>query len=593
MAGAVAAGSRRGFQRLADLLVACRRRQRFSGVVDRAARRRRAPGIGARSPTTRFCLENSLQILFSFLKQYRIRGVALLLGHPLILLWRMPARLAVTLWRSRVLLKGHWRKYMGFHPLTSVNYLFYRVQAINLARYGRSGRSPIVGLGEFPLSQWFHVGLPGLNAYAKAGAVATLGGMAVWWLSHLLWLQTADARWVAIVLALTLFSTGFFAMAFVLQNYNVLGWMFLPAGLFAISQGHYELAALAWFAASLAGLTPLVFAGAFVTVLAIEQMSLAPVLSIIPAIGLYSLNLWPAYRNIGMRSAIAFTAKAIGATDRHVRYRYTSKRFSARTAYFVVTGTLFIVTCSWVASPPWLFVVPLALFVVNRTLARFVDEQSAILAMMTGATTIVMTAAPDPWLAATLWLVISPTPVLMVPTNRSALSALADLDPREPVDITLLEDRMRAFLHPVAPGQRVLMAFSDPEGIYERLFDGYSTLLQLPLYVSATRGIHFMPDWWAVFETNYENAPSFWGRSVAAVKKNAEYWHAEFVVVYQNTGSSLDDEWSKAGFISCGEFDWAECTPVPLEHGRWFGDQIQKWWLLRRPLALEKTRLPL
>jgi hypothetical protein len=264
-------------------------------------------------------------------------------------------------------------------------------------------------------------------------------------------------------------------------------------------------------------------------------------------------------------------------------------QFSIRTAYFLATGMLFIVTCSWLASPPWLFAVPLALFVVNRTLVRFADEQSTLLAMMTGAIAFAVTAPPSPWLAATLWIVISPIPVFLVPADRSTLSALADLDPREPVDITSLEDRMRAFLAPVAPGQRVLMAFSDPDGVYEDLFDKYSTLLQLPLYISAVRGIHFMPDWWAVFETNYENAPSFWGRSVAAVGRNIDYWHADFAVVYQDSGTSLDDEWSKAGFVACGEFDWAEFTPVPLEHGRWFGDRIPKWWLLRRPHAGEQS----
>jgi hypothetical protein len=234
----------------------------------------------------------------------------------------------------------------------------------------------------------------------------------------------------------------------------------------------------------------------------------------------------------------------------------------------------------------------LALFVVNRTVARFADEQSTILAMMTGAITVAMMAPPDPWLAATLWLVISPAPVLLVPTNRTARSALTDVDLREPVDITPLEFQMQAFLDPVAPGQRVLMAFSDPGGIYENLFDKYSALLQLPLYVSATRGIHFMPDWWAVFETNHEDAPSFWGRSVAAVSNNAEFWHADFVVVYQDTGTTLDDDWTEAGFVQCGEFDWGDFSPVPLEHGRWFGDRIPKWWLLRRPPALKTAHSP-
>jgi len=504
----------------------------------------------------------------------------------------MPARLAVTLWRSRILLEGRWRSYMAFHPLPSVNCLFYRTQAINLARYGRAGRSPLVGLGDFPLAQWFHIGLPGLYAYAYAGAVVTLGGMIAWWLSHLLWLDTAAVGWVAAIMGLALVSTGFFAMAFVLQNYNVLGWMFFPVGLYALAHQQYMLAVLAWLAASLAGLTPLVFAGVFTTVLAIVQLSVAPVLSTIPAIALYSLNLWPAFRKIGIRNAIALTAKAIGATNRKVRYRRSGRGFSLLTGYLLLTGAQFVVVSVWLSSTPWLFVAALALCILNQTVARFADEQSTLLAMMTSALAAAMAAEPDPRLAASLWLVVSPTPLFLVPSNRSTLDALADLDTREPVDISVLEARMNSFLEPVSPGQRVLMAFGDPGGIYGRLFDGYSALLQLPLYVSAARGIHFMPDWWAVFETNYDGAPGFWGRDVAAVRNNADYWGADFVVVYQDTNSPLDAEWSTAGFVGCGELDWAECLHPPLEHGRWFGERIPRWWLLRRPSAAEENRVP-
>ena len=61
--------------------------------------------------------------------------------YPFLLIYMMPVAWIKSIWQARVLLKGHWHKYMGFHPLNAMNSLFYRTQWINLKKFGRNRSS--------------------------------------------------------------------------------------------------------------------------------------------------------------------------------------------------------------------------------------------------------------------------------------------------------------------------------------------------------------------------------------------------------------------------------------------------------------------
>jgi hypothetical protein len=135
---------------------------------------------------------------------------------------------------AAILLDGRWSRYMGFRPKNALNSFFYRTQWLNIDRYGRDGISPVAGLGDYPLSRWSHITALSHSLYAYAGATTTLLGTLAWALSHLVWIESARAGWVLLVtLTLTLSSTAY-AMAMVRQNYNVIGWLWMPLGLFAV-----------------------------------------------------------------------------------------------------------------------------------------------------------------------------------------------------------------------------------------------------------------------------------------------------------------------------------------------------------------------
>ena len=91
-----------------------------------------------------------------------------------------------------------------------------------------------------------------------------------------------------------------------------------------------------------------------------------------------------------------------------------------------------------------------------------------------------------------------------------------------------------------------------------------------------------MPDWWAVYKLNYEGAPDFWGRDLASVQENLEYWKADYLIVYQESGTELSPQWEKVGFEALNSFSWADYDEE-LRGEKPYSGSTPDWWLLRNP----------
>ena len=112
-----------------------------------------------------------------------------LIFYPILLLYRMPTAWGKSLLATRVLLANHVENYHGFCPMMSLNNLFYKTISLNIWRYGRYQNSPCIGLGNYPVGNWFHISKPAILIYAKFGAVTTFISTLLWVISHLIWLK--------------------------------------------------------------------------------------------------------------------------------------------------------------------------------------------------------------------------------------------------------------------------------------------------------------------------------------------------------------------------------------------------------------------
>ena len=140
---------------------------------------------------------------------------------------------------------------------------------------------------------------------------------------------------------------------------------------------------------------------------------------------------------------------------------------------------------------------------------------------------------------------------------------------------------MQDFLEEVPAESKLFMAFNDPQDIYEKVFDGYRQLVELPAYECSEKQVLFFPEWWGVFELNYEGAPEIWGRSPEQVKSNMEYWNAEYVITYDEAAETSVADWNQQGFKQVAEFDWSLFQEDFADHKHIDVSQL-KWYLWRK-----------
>ena len=516
-----------------------------------------------------------------FIKRFGWSGFVRVLFYPLTTFLTTPVRLTQTLYNCHILVKGKVAQYSHFMPYSGLNAFFYWNSALNLKRFKRGGCSPYIGLGNCPLSQFFYFSSFSLYSFWKAGSLTLLLGMFAWLFAHLIWLDQINLFWVSIVIFFTSISTTFYANLFSLQNYNVLGWIFFPIGLWAIATNNWIVAAIAWFFASFGSFTVVFFGGVVSVVSAFSFMSLAPVFAMIPAVLKLSIHLYPFLAQGKLKTSLLNRMKLLGITSQKVKYKRAYPLATKITLiYFIFIYAQFLFVLYFITGKvSILFLTGLVVFILNSGFMRFADIQSVQMLVVSLAM-IEILQTPDPRLFLSYWILVSPLPLLAsFPYAKKVLDIVPKLSP---FSTKRFREGMYEFLAAVKSGERVLMAFDNPRGVYERIFDGYRFLLELPLYVASEKEVHFMPDWWGVGETNYKGAPNFWGRDVKTALKNVKFWKANYLVVYQDAGSTLESGWESAGFKVLSKFYWSDYEKE-LSGARPYSGKTPDWWLLRAP----------
>jgi hypothetical protein len=494
-------------------------------------------------------------------KYGKMMGLVRIAGYPLLLLLQMIRIVPQVLWKCRVLAEGKWSEYgPQFNGVGAVNNLAYSTLAINFDRFGRSGVSPILGLGNFPLHGFFYHNLLPLYVYWRSGPIVPLVGMFGWLLAHFCWLNAAPASNVLLLVALLLFSTTFYFVTFGDVNYNALGWAFLPLFLFATLNKLYALSMVLCLVMSLFSTTAIVISSFAALSMVLEIGSVMPLLILGPAIVKVLCNVLPLVRSDGFFETIKKTGKLKGYCNDDVKYRRErsgSKFLQVPPNQFYCLLILYVqnFACITLMSGhvPLLVCIGIALYVANSSKFCFMDNESIMLVQLTFAFPyMVQLEGILPLIS--FWLLVSPLPYFLA-FSRSDPSV--DYIPvYGPVNIKRMLTDMEDFLRDVLPGERIMVAFNDPQGCYHKIFDGFRHEHELGLFVSARKNVHMMPDWFAVLETNYSDAPSIWGRDVADVVTNMNFWKAEYAVIYQEAGSALQRVWNENGFEEVSRFSW-------------------------------------
>lgn len=500
-------------------------------------------------------------------------------------LLHVPAAWVKSLRRSTLLLDGQWSRYMGFQPKHALNCLYYRTQWINIDRYGRNGCSPIVGLGEYPMSRWVHISNFASYVYANAGAVTMLAGTLGWALMHIMWLENAAVWWVLVATLLLTLSATTYAMAFMKQNYNVLGWIWMPLALFAVISEHWILASFAWFAAGLASITVIFVAVPLMLAQYLISKNIEVFLVLIPALAKFVLHCRSFLRHEELSVALVTLAKLIGLIKGRVRYKRVVRYVPVSDIYF----SLLYLSASAVS---WYFNGIIALlpataaviFIINQRIARFADIQSIIIFVVTVFAAHTLAIPPNGISLALLFLVANPLPVLLGIVENDPDSGVKRIAVYEPFDHTQIEQECERMFETVPAGSRMILPFHDPCGIYQDIFDGYRNAIEPLLYVAAHREIHLFPDWHAVAETNTDGEFFIWGRSLDDVRRNMGHWRADYALYYIASDDTLPDEWLNHYRI-VESFDFANHLDDLRQAVPWTDDKPCPKFLLLQPIS--------
>ncbi len=484
-----------------------------------------------------------------------------------------------TIYASRILLNGRWSNYMGFCPEHAINNLFYRIQYININKFGRNANSPILGLGNYPLKNWFHISLLSNYIFANAGAVVLLLGTLFFSASHFLWFSESNILWATGIIIILAFSSATYSMAFARMNYQIMGWMWLPSILFFIENDQLILSSFVLVGAAFAGITSIILITPFVLTLSYLKLDLLIACTLIPSYVVILSQVFGFLSYKDFVNTLKDIASLIGARSNNVRYKRYGRKFNWTLLYFLSIYFLSLFLISYSAGE--LLVLPalaILIFVVNQVFIRIADIQSVIIVVISIFIFEAIQLNPNILTAISVFVVCNPV-ISVLGINRSSNSkGLLDQITYKPFDHSQLELKLEDFLVKVPENNRIYFAFNDPGDLYDQLFDGYRSLHELPLLVAAKKNIHLFPDWWAVMQTNYIGAPQCWGKSPDEVYKNCSKWDTEFAIIY-NEECKIDNEWLN-NFDLISTFNWNEIDEDTLKDVLYFKDNPKLCWHL-------------
>ena len=427
------------------------------------------------------------------------------------------------------------------------------------------------------MARTFHYSKWSLYPYTSSSNLTILIGLtlitiALCWVAY-------PWNWIdGLILFLWLISSSFY-LHWKGQNYNILGWIFFPIILSMLPAENHLMLGIFYFLVSLFSFTgwfvlSIIF-GIYVLVYNDWQL----LLSCIPGT-LFILTLFiPLIFSNSGGTIIVNIAKAIGIDKKKAKYvrKFERKREWVLTriyefSLYVLFGLTFFGTMDYL---PVYYVILVFFYIMNYFGLRFMDVQSVNILFCMAI--IVLMLDSQHWVTIGVgWLAINPLPIALNIKTKDYIT----LSPVRPFKVSEIYLDLESFLESVKSEQKVLMIYKDPGNDYDKLFDGLRPFIEIPHYIANKKNIHLLPDWWSIFEVNYEGAPDFWAASPEQAKFKMKEWGADFIIVYQKDNSILKDEWIQAGFEVMAFFDWSKYEELKSDL-RLQRIGFPQWWLLK------------
>ena len=428
----------------------------------------------------------------------------------------------------------------------------------NIEKWGHFGVSKNIANGHFKLATWFHIKHFSIKAYAQHSYLTTIGGVAIWVFSFFSWPISMGYQyelfWIMnLSIILLLFSSMTFYQAFLYQNYNILGWMLFPIFFSALYHTQFGLLTLITAIMACVSLTSVIFASVFVLFSFFKTQNIICLLSFIPAGVICILPLFSLFKQGILLGTLKIYSSNLGAVKltKNSYNRTPIKWYETilRISYYLLFAVCYLF---FTDEYPFFTLIAIFLFIINQHISRIADIQS-ILIVVTSAMVTDFLIAPNQYMLAPL--IISLNPMIGITHNNIKGERVYGWStPMKPFDLGPIKRKVEEFLIPVQKGQRVFIAFDDPKGDYDKIFDGYRNLIEIFSVVATQKDFHIFPDWHLIFMHGEQR--QFWGRKPKEVSQIMNNWEADYVIIYETGQYDVHPQWDNSGFQICNELNW-------------------------------------
>ena len=510
----------------------------------------------------------------------------LILGLPANILNYLHALLLIPVWvigtyvnSSGVLFKSKSNfRFNHFTPHDGLNSLFYWSLLYNVKNYGFGGNSPSMGSGNYKLSKAWHFPLVSGYLYKKLAPFLPCLSFLVCMLSFCLFANKVSWVYCITVIGFGIFSYSCYSNSFLAQNYNSLGWAFLPLCLFALETNNLWLFCMSSSLVAMGSLTANFCLGIMLIATSLKTLLFVPFISYIPAILISLLNLLNS-GNIIKRIKLIVSAINSGKRTKYKRFN----KMDLNLNYFIFIALQFLFTIAYsmmFKEIPLMLVLSLLICIVNNHILRFADIQSLV--ALTLITSTYYTLISGTLLILPIYFLIINSPYCLLGyklnKNNYRLKAL------KPFDLKPFLDGMSDFLAPTENNSRILFSFENPEGSYHSLFDRQRVHFELPYHIATQKNCNLMPNWYLIAQDMTEDLPQYWGRDIDAIKVNIKNWKPDYLIYYTLDLEEIDPQLEKEGFQLLNTFYWNGFPQLSnISYGL---SCLPKWFLFRVPQKL-------
>lgn len=338
-----------------------------------------------------------------------------------------------------------------------------------------------------------------------------------------------------------------FSMAFVVGRYHAPSWFFASMTLALMLNEQFLIGMLSLVLVAITSSTVMFFCTLILLWLFITTGTYTIITYSLPAVFISTFYvfyvLWDKETSLAsIKSYVIDVFGGIGLIRSRIKYKRRPYRFNNKNYLFFVYYFIFVIAFIYFSDS----IVPLslsafALYIINCRFVRFADTQTTEygLLLTTFLDSLFFSYTYLPFALLLFWGIF---PVLY---KVGVTKVFGHLHVLKPLSIDSVTNSMGKFISKAIPGSRIMLVFNNPEGQYERIFDGYRHAVELAVYSGYQHHCCVFPNWYMLFSLNRENDQDPWIQDCNELQKKSEIWKVDYIVY---NGDSFECDFKSMGY---------------------------------------------